>query len=82
MEIEEKLKLAFKQGMRYKNMWTEKHGYNEKFSFDNWLAENKQLLIHSVVVPKDTLCGYVNCEKPTVDIDQKWCEYHDRQINM
>tara|TARA_R110000796_G_scaffold162503_1_gene279247 strand:- start:1851 stop:2081 length:231 start_codon:yes stop_codon:yes gene_type:complete len=51
MEIEEKLKLAFKQGMRYKNMWTEKHGYNEKFSFDNWLAENKQLLIHSVVKP-------------------------------
>jgi hypothetical protein len=42
----------------------------------------KQLTLTDVVVPKGTLCGYVNCEKPTVDIDQKWCEYHDRQINM
>ena len=60
MEIEEKLKLAFKQGMRYKNMWTEKHGYNEKFSFDNWLAENKQLLIHSVVVSEAELCEHLD----------------------
>lgn len=39
-----------------------------------------QQLTIPVVVPKGTLCGL--CDKPTVDIDQKWCEYHDRQINM
>lgn len=44
--------------------------------------QKKQLTLTDVVVPKGTLCGYVNCEKPTVDIDKKWCEYHDRQINM
>ena len=31
---------GFEQGMKYKNMYTEKHGYNEKYSFTNWLTEN------------------------------------------
>lgn len=48
MDID-KLKLAFKAGRKYQNSWTEKFDFNEKFNFDNWLAENKQLLIHGVV---------------------------------
>lgn len=56
MELEEKLKLAFTQGMCYQNMFTEKHGYNEKYSFDNWLAENEQLKACNII-------SWVDCKK-------------------
>jgi len=55
---------------------------DEYYKLLDYVNELEQLTIPVVVVPKGTVCGYVYCEKPTVDIDKKWCEYHDKQINM
>jgi len=40
--------------------------------------KKQQLNIPVVIV---SLCRHKNCEKPTVDMDELWCKYHDLQIN-
>ena len=67
--------------MEENDLFGEAHEQEENGLFGR-RHQAEQLNLCGVVVPKGTLCGYVNCEKPTVDIDQKWCEYHDRQIHM
>jgi len=32
--------------------------------------------------PNVHFCTYKNCNKPTTDLDNLWCEHHDKEINM
>jgi len=72
MDIKHIIKKQIENGLIHPNDGATKEGFEMGYKY----AKSEQLLIHSVVVPKGTLCDVCGCEN-TITISHKGenCDY-------